>query len=49
MNLVSLAPSLDDVRALARPVLQHRIALTYEARAKDETPLSIVERLTARI
>ena len=44
-----LAPSLDDVRALARPVLQHRIALTYEARAKDETPLSIVERLTARI
>jgi MoxR-like ATPase len=44
-----LAPSLDDVRALAKPVLQHRIALTYEARAQDQTPLSIIERLTARI
>ncbi|MFI5014562.1 MAG: AAA family ATPase [Hyphomicrobiales bacterium] len=44
-----LAPSLDDVRALAKPVLQHRIALTYEARAQDQTPLSIIEKLTARI
>ena len=44
-----LAPSLDDVRALARPVLQHRIALTYEARAQDQTPLTVIERLIGRI
>ena len=44
-----LAPSIDDVHSLAKPVLQHRIALTYEARAQDLTPLSIIERLTARI
>ena len=43
-----LAPSLDDVRALAKPVLQHRIALTYEARAQDQTPLTVIERLVAR-
>lgn len=28
-----LAPSVDDVRALAEPVLQHRMALTFAARA----------------
>lgn len=28
-----LAPSLDDIIALARPVLQHRMALTYAGRA----------------
>jgi MoxR-like ATPase len=44
-----LAPSLDDVRALAKSVLQHRLALTYEARAQDQTPLTVIERLVARI
>jgi MoxR-like ATPase len=29
-----LAPSVDDVRALAEPVLQHRMALTFSARAE---------------
>ena len=29
-----LAPSVDDVRALAEPVLQHRMALTFAARAE---------------
>ena len=29
-----LAPSIDDVRALAEPVLQHRMALTFAARAE---------------
>jgi len=30
-----LAPSLDDVHALAEPVLQHRMALNFAARAED--------------
>jgi MoxR-like ATPase len=29
-----LAPSVDDVRALAEPILQHRMALTFTARAE---------------
>jgi MoxR-like ATPase len=29
-----LAPSIDDVRALAEPVMQHRMALTFSARAE---------------
>src|SRR6201993_1205513 len=32
-----LAPSIDDVVALAEPVLKHRMALTYAAQAKGET------------
>ena len=28
------APSVDDVRALAEPILQHRMALTFAARAE---------------
>lgn len=32
-----LAPSPDDVLALARPVLSHRMALTFAARARGET------------
>src|SRR5512139_2793482 len=32
-----LAPSIDDVAALADPVLKHRMALTFAARAEGET------------
>src|SRR5262250_1543362 len=32
-----LAPSIDDVIALAEPVLKHRMALTFAARAEGET------------
>ena len=32
-----LAPSIDDVHALAEPVLQHRMALTFAARAEGMT------------
>ena len=32
-----LAPSVDDVVALAEPVLKHRMALTFAARAEGET------------
>jgi MoxR-like ATPase len=32
-----LAPSVEDVAALARPVLTHRMALSFAARARGET------------
>ncbi len=42
-----LAPSLDDVQALAGPVLRHRMAVTFAARADGITVDDIVERLCA--
>jgi len=44
-----LAPSIDDVLALAEPVLKHRMALTFAARADGETIDSVIGRLKARI
>ena len=32
------APSLDDVEALAIPMLQHRMAVTFAARARTASP-----------
>ena len=43
------APSLDDVRALAAPVLKHRLALNYSARAEGETMAGLISRLVARL
>ena len=43
------APSLDDVAALADPVLKHRMALTYPARADGETVSGFIQRLCAKI
>jgi MoxR-like ATPase len=43
------APSIDDVIALALPVLKHRMALTFAARADGETVEGVVGRLAARI
>jgi len=43
------APSVDDVLALAEPVLKHRMALTFAARAEGESIAHIVRRLAARI
>ena len=40
-----LAPSTDDVEALAQPVLRHRMALTFPARAEGQTVTSVIERL----
>jgi MoxR-like ATPase len=40
-----LAPSVDDVRALAEPVLQHRMALTFAARAEGISVRDVVARL----
>ncbi|MDX2145122.1 MAG: MoxR family ATPase [Rhodospirillaceae bacterium] len=40
-----LAPSVDDVLALARPVLQHRMALTFAARADGKSLPDIIAKL----
>jgi MoxR-like ATPase len=43
------SPSVDDVIALAEPVLKHRMALTFQARADGETVEAIVGRLKSAI
>jgi MoxR-like ATPase len=43
------APSIDDVLALAEPVLKHRMALTFAARADGESILGVIGRLKARL
>ncbi len=40
-----LSPSIDDVVALAHPVLRHRMALHYTARAEGLTVAGIIDRL----
>jgi MoxR-like ATPase len=42
-----LAPSIDDVAALAPPVLRHRMALTFSARADGVTLEDVIQRLVA--
>ena len=44
-----LAPSLDDVVALARPVLRHRMALSFSARADGVTLGDVIDRLVGRL
>ncbi len=44
-----LAPSVDDVIALARPVLQHRMALSFGARADGHTLPALIETLCRRL
>jgi MoxR-like ATPase len=43
------APSVDDVVDLAEPILKHRMALTFAARADGETIEAVIARLRARI
>jgi MoxR-like ATPase len=43
------APSLDDVAALAEPVLQHRMALGFAARADGMTVRDVIAELKAKI
>ncbi|PRD45286.1 AAA family ATPase [Phyllobacterium phragmitis] len=40
-----LAPSVDDVKALAEPVLQHRMALTFAARADGMNVRDVIANL----
>ena len=39
------APSIDDVKALAAPVLQHRMALTFAARAEGVSIRNVISEL----
>jgi MoxR-like ATPase len=43
------APSVDDVVDLAEPILKHRMALTFAARAEGQTISDIISRLAGRI
>ena len=42
-----LSPSLDDVAALSQPVLRHRMALGFAARAEGVVLSEVIERLVA--
>ncbi|PVB59712.1 MoxR family ATPase [Labrenzia sp. 011] len=44
-----LAPSIDDVLALAEPILQHRMALTFAARADGHTVRDVISRVKEQI
>ena len=41
-----LAPSIDDVVALAHPILRHRMAVSFTARAEGRTVEQIIDTLT---
>ncbi len=43
-----LAPSLEDVAALAQPVLRHRMALNFSARADGVVLANVIDHLVAR-
>ncbi len=44
-----LSPSLDDVAALAHPVLRHRMALNFSARAEGVVLGELIDRLVGRL
>ena len=44
-----LAPSVDDVVALAHPILRHRMALTFAARAEGVGMGAVIDRLVAQV
>ena len=44
-----LSPSVDDVVALARPVLRHRMALSFSARADGVRLDDVIDRLVAKL
>lgn len=43
------APSIDDVVALAEPVLRHRMALSFAARAEGVSIAGVIDRLAQRL
>lgn len=43
-----LAPDIDDVLALARPALAHRMALTFAARAEGDSVERVIDALASR-
>ena len=44
-----LVPNADDVRALARPVMIHRVALSFAARARGESLGAVIDGVVARL
>jgi MoxR-like ATPase len=44
-----LSPSIDDVLDMAAPILKHRMALTFAARADGETVEGVIAKLTSRL
>ncbi len=44
-----LAPSVDDVIALAEPVLKHRMALSFVARTEGQEIGSVISRLASAL
>jgi MoxR-like ATPase len=44
-----LVPSVDDVAAMARPVLGHRMALSFAARAEGVVLEDVIDEVTARV
>ena len=44
-----LAPSIDDVLALAHPILRHRMALNFAARAEGVSLAGVIDRLCERV
>src|SRR6188474_709901 len=44
-----LSPSIDDVVEMAEPILKHRMALTFAARADGESTEAVIDKLKTRI
>jgi len=44
-----LVPSAEDVRAMAAPVLSHRMALSFAARARGESLASVIDQIATDI
>lgn len=44
-----LVPSAEDVRAMAAPVLTHRMALSFAARARGESLTSVIDQVATQI
>jgi MoxR-like ATPase len=44
-----LSPSIDDVMDMAEPILKHRMALTFAARADGETVEGVIAKLKSRL
>jgi MoxR-like ATPase len=44
-----LAPSVDDVISLAEPVLRHRMALSFAARAEGQSLSALISRLAKAV
>jgi len=44
-----LVPSADDVRTMAAPVLTHRMALSFAARARGENLAAVIDQVAAQV